>query len=433
MSKKLTAVAAALVFVAAACGGNSGASSDQSSAAAKPLDHKVTVTFWHAMSSGTQAKGIKQAADDFNASQNLVTVQLVDQSSYGALQQKLLANLAAGTPPDGSQCYENWAAKFNDSRSLAEITPYINASDGLTKDDLNDFWPIMLQDGKLKGKQYMMPFNKSDIVMYYNTDLLQQAGVDPPRTWEELKNIAPKLRKGSDRWAIDFTSALTTENIFAATLPSYGGSLFDKDLKKPTFNQKPGQEILQLWSDLVRAGDAHIATGPDNSFPDQNDFTSQHTAIYISSIASYNFLGNKFKWAVAPMLGGPKGQHTEMFGTNACIYAKAPADHQQGVFQFIKYFTSRKGTANWASTTGYMPVRQSAYKDLIPTLYTEKPGLKVAVEQLPNAIVEPPLTIWSDQNLTLNTEINNALTGKKTPKQALDDAAKSVNDALAAA
>lgn len=426
------ALAAAAVVGLAACGGGSGGGGT-SSPSLKPLDHHVTVSFWHVMHSGAQLKTITQLTNEFNAGQQNVTVQLVDQVSYNNLNQKTLAALAAGSPPTAAQCYENWADQYRQSGALAALSPLIDAPDGLKSSDLSDFFPIMLADGKLGGKQYMLPFNKSDLVLYYNAAMLSAAGIDkPPATWDQLKADAPRLT-GNGHWALDFTDQLGWENTFAAQVYAYGGTILDKDQKKATFNQQPGQQILQLWRDLVASGDAHRIAAPN--FDDQNDFAAGKTAFYISTIASFPFtrsaIAGKFAFHTAQLPAGPKGVRTEMFGTNACIFSKAPQDQQQGAFQFIKFFTGRQGTSEWATGTGYMPVRQSAYKELQSTLYAQTPDLLVAPAMLPNAIVEPPLSAWNEGAGKLTVEIVNALDGKKSVKQALDDAATQVNDLLA--
>jgi multiple sugar transport system substrate-binding protein len=384
------------------------------------------------MHSGTQLGAITQAAKDFNASQNLVTVQLVDQVDYSTLNNKTLATLAAGSPPDAAQCYENWADKYSQSKALADLKPYINAADGLSKDDLNDFYKIMLEDGKLRGTQYMFPFNKSVYLLFYNVDMLNAAGVtSPPTTWDEVKAMAPKFTGKPNTWLMDFSDTLGQENMFEAVNSAYGGTMLDAKQKKSTFNAAPGQTVLQTWQDLVKSGAAKRVGG--TSFPDQTDFQNGKTALYMSTIASYPFVksgvGTKFKFKTAPLPGGPKGQVTQLVGTNACVFSKAPQDVQQGAFQFIKFFTSRQQTAAWSKATGYIPVRQSAVKDLAD-YYVTNPDLKVAPDSLPRAITSPALGAWNEAANKIQVEMTNAVDGKKTPKLALDDAAKAVDDLL---
>jgi multiple sugar transport system substrate-binding protein len=331
-----------------------------------------------------------------------------------------------------AQCYENWAAKYNQSKALADLTPYVNAKDGMSVADLKDYWPTMLNDGKLNGTYYMWPFNKSDSVLFYNADMFKAAGIDhPPTTWDEFTADAKKLTVPGQRWGTDFSLASGYESVWEGMNTQFGGTLLNKDQTKSTFNAAPGQQAIQVFADLVKGGYAHRVQG----FEDENDLGSQHIGMMVNTIAGYSFVdravGGKFALRTAPVPAGPKGPAVEMFGTNACVFSKAAKDVQQGAFQYIKYFTNAQNTAQWSQQTGYMPVRQSAFKSLQTTFYPQNPNLKVAVDQLPHAIFAPSVSVWDQASNTILTELGNVVDGKKSAKQGLDDAAKKVDDLLA--
>lgn len=431
--RRIVTAALALLLGAAACGGSgSGGTSTASTAQLPALNHHVTVNFWHAMAGGTQKPTLEAITRQFNASQPNVTVNLQVYPDYATLLQKTLAALAAGNPPDMGQCYENWAAKFNQSKALADLTPYVNAKDGMSAADLKDYWPIMLNDGKLSGTYYMWPFNKSDAVLFYNADMFQAAGIDhPPATWDEFTADARKLTVPGQRWGTDFSLATGYENVWEAMNQQFGGTLLNKDQTQAAFNAAPGQQAIQVFADLVKGGYAHRVQG----FDDENDLGSQHIGMMVNTIAGYSFVaaavGGKFNLKTAPVPAGPKGAAVEMYGTNACVFSHAPRDVQQGAFQFIKYFTNAENTAQWSQQTGYMPVRQSAFKTMQTSFYPQHPNLKVAVDQLPHAMFAPSVSVWDQCQTAILTELGNIVDGRKTAKQGLDDAAKKVDDLLA--
>jgi multiple sugar transport system substrate-binding protein len=413
------------VVAATACGGaTSGGSSGQLGA----LNQKVTVQFWEAMAGGALKPTLEQITNQFNSSQSNVTIQLQVYPDYSTLNTKTLAALAAGNPPDMAQCYENWADKYNQSHALADMTPFINAKDGISQQSLSDIFPVFLQDGKLHGKQYMFPFNKSDNVLYYNDDLLKQAGISaPPATWDDFFADAQKLT-GNGHWGTDNSNNMELD--FEMGLLDYGGSLLNKDMTKATFNSDIGVSYLQRWVDGIKNGSIHTVSGYDDA-----DFGSGHEAMSIGTIAGYSYkqqaVGNKFAMKTAVLPKGPKGSHPIIQGTNVCIFSHASRAVQQGAFQYVKYFTDKAQTEVWSEKTGYMPVRQSAYKDMQTTFYPSNPLLQPAPQELTNATFDPPIAAWTEASSDLSTEIENALGGKKTPKQALDDAANQVNQLLA--
>ncbi len=430
--RRVATLILALALGLAACGGSSGGGGGQPVAQLPALDHHVTVNFWHAMAGGSQKPTLEAITKAFNDSQSNVTVNLQVYPDYATLLQKTLAALAAGTPPDMAQCYENWAAKYNQSKALADLTPYVNAKDGMTAGDLSDYWPVMLNDGKLSGTYYMWPFNKSDSVLYYNADMFQQAGIAaPPTTWTEYMDDAKKLTVPGQRWGTDFSLATGYENLWEAMTHQYGGTLLSADQTKATFNSAAGQQAIQVFADLVKGGYAHRVQG----FDDENDLGSQHIGMMVNTIAGYSFVkaavGGKFNLKTAPVPAGPKGPAVEMFGTNACVFSKAAKDVQQGAFQFIKFFTNAQNTAQWSQQTGYMPVRQSAFKTMQTTFYPQNPNLKVAVDQMPHAIFAPAVPVWDQAQSAILTQLGNIVDGKKSAKQGLDDAASQVTDLLA--
>ncbi|GAA4974220.1 sugar ABC transporter substrate-binding protein [Kineococcus glutinatus] len=104
-------------------------------------------------------------------------------------------------------------------------------------------------DGELYGLQPVT----NTIALYYNEDVLAQAGVRPPTTWEELKTAAAALTQG-DRYGIAFSGINTYEGTwqFLPFMWSNGGS--ETEIASPE-----NAEALQLWVDLVRSGSASEA------------------------------------------------------------------------------------------------------------------------------------------------------------------------------
>jgi len=105
---------------------------------------------------------------------------------------------------------------------------------------------------------------------------------------------------------------------------------------------------------------------------------------------------------------------------------------QHGAFLYLKYFTNAQNTATWAKTTSYMPVRQSAFKQLQADYYPQNPGQDVGVTMLSKgqAFVVPFTSTFDDQRDAMTNEMNNVWLLRKDPKSALDTAASKVTDLL---
>src|SRR5258708_30721831 len=122
-----------------ACGGGAATAPSQLGA----LSGSVQVNFWHALS-GTLQTELQALTDRFNSSQSTVHVNLTAKGAYTDLNKAVLTGIAANQAPDVAQCIETDAAKYNSSKALADLTPYINAPDGPGSADLKDIFPSRL-------------------------------------------------------------------------------------------------------------------------------------------------------------------------------------------------------------------------------------------------------------------------------------------------
>jgi sn-glycerol 3-phosphate transport system substrate-binding protein len=135
-----------------------------------------------------------------------------------------------------------------------------------------------------------------------------------------------------------------------------------------------------------------------------------------------NVRGNaKFPFGVA-MLPAGKRRGSPTGGGNFYISKKASPAEQQAAFQFIKWITTPERAAQWSIDTGYVAVRPEAYETPAMKKYvSEFPPAAVARDQLQYAVAE--LSTHENQRVTkaLNDGLQAALTGTKTPEQAMKD------------
>ena len=417
------------VALVAACGGGSSGPTQLGA-----LNTTVQVTFWHALSGNLQTQ-LTALTDQYNSSQTKVKVTLVAKGAYTDLNKAVLTGIAANQTPDLAQCIETDAARYNSSKALADLTPYINAADGLSAADLKDIFPVMLNAAKIKGTYFQFPFNKSTTVIYYNQDMFAAKGVtNPPTTWAELFADAAKVA--------DPAKGVTgiegpTIDTFLSMLYEYGGQLYDSPTNptKSLVNSAAGIKAMTLWSDAIKAGGAKPI--PAGNFADQVDFQNQKTAMYISTQVSYQFIkgpiGTKFKFAETAFPGGDKGVKDEMFGANMCVFGKSAKDVQHGAFLYIKYMTAADQTSAWAQNTSYMPVRQSAYQTLQSSFYSQNLSQGVGAGMLSKGqlIVLPSVPTSNEQRDALSTELVNISALRKDPKTGLNDAATKMTDIMA--
>lgn len=137
---------------------------------------------------------------------------------YGQLKQQVLIMAAAGETPDVIQSERAWYSSFVSTGYIAPLNELMGET------YMQDIFPAIREDLKYQGDTYAVPWFYSPFVMFYNTDLMAKAGLDPnspPKSYEEALEAARKIGKLKDA---DGNSVYGL-GITTASVPVSGGSL----------------------------------------------------------------------------------------------------------------------------------------------------------------------------------------------------------------
>src|SRR5579859_2241511 len=397
----------------------------------------VTITFWDGQS-GVLGDRLNDLIKKFNSTHK-IQVQRSFQGSYDQLYQKVVSAIQAGTVPDMAQVSgPPQTAQYWKAKALVPVQQFVDSVDGFNQQQLADFVPALLDDNSLpvNGKKTLVswPFSKSETIMYYNPDILAQAGVAVPKTWAEFRQALLTVKAKVP----GVTPLAYTPDVYYFFLPylwAQGGEVLSADNTKATFNTPEGLAALQYQVDLV-LGDktAQVTQG----FDWENSFAAAKSAFAINTSVSRPFIESAmpkdhvFKVGMAPLPAGPKGAKTDLFGNNLVIFAKAPPDHQRAAWLFMKWLTDTDQTVAWSLQSGYMPLRKSALSAPDFKSASDKDDrLLVAYNGLKDAHGIPGSPDWQKIQPILGDMVTSALLGKATAKDALTAAEKKVNDTLA--
>jgi len=396
------------------------------------VDKKVELTFWHSMAD-PKDKVLNSLINDFEKSHPHIKIHCQYFGTYDDLLLKLSASIPAGNPPDMSQVYENWTTKFKEGGIIVPIDDLIKEYGGLTKEDLNDVYPIFIKNNSYDNVLWTFPFNKSIYVFYYNASIFRECGVLPPKNIEEFLDVCKKLTKKDKtgkivRYGFGFRANV---DIFAILYYLRGGKFFNEKETVAIFNDKAGKEVLQFIVDLVNKYKVAYYT---KDYLD-NDFASGRVASFIATNPHRTYLQPllSFKLGVAPL---PKWniQTAPLAGTNLAVFSKKERGakiKQRACLEFIKWLTSTENTVRWAIGTSYLPIRKSALKNEVMRKHLQEQPLDfIAIKQLDNAVCDPRVKIWQEVRTYIGEAVEKALLGKLTASEALDEAAKKVNQLL---
>lgn len=390
----------------------------------------VTITFWHGMS-GVLQPAVNELTADFNKAHPEIVVNALYQGGYGTLNQKLIAAVAAGNPPTITQVFGNWTDQLIRANAIVPMEKFIKGPDGLSKAELDDFYPVLIKANTFKNVVWTLPFNKSVYILFYNADLMKQHNLKVPETWDELVQVARALTLEQGGRTVRFgLTVRPTTDYFLTMFLTNGGKLFKSYGKIVDLNSDAGVEALQFLVDLVQK---HKAAYVIPGFADA-DFGAGRTAMYLATSPGLTFaqaaVAGRFQIGLAA-LPYRKVRTTLLSGTDVAITARATPEEQLAAWKYIKFITGRIGTTRWALKTSYLPVRQSARQTLQAVYQKHNPLYLPNLESLAIAQTEPAISEWQEIRDIIQDAVESALLGKLTPKEALDQAVTKANRLLA--
>jgi sn-glycerol 3-phosphate transport system substrate-binding protein len=415
-------------------------------AGALPALAQTEIQWWHAMT-GANNDVIVRLANDFNATQKDVKVVPTYKGSYPDTMNAGIAAFRAGNAPHIMQVFEVGTATMMAATGAVKPVHVLMKEAGEPFDPQAFLPTITGYYSTVKGEMLSMPFNSSSTVMWINKDAFKKAGLNPdapPKTWPEVFEAAKKLRAAgfdkcgfSNAWVtwVNLEQLSAWHNVPLATKAN-GMDGFDTELKFNTgLHVKHLESLVELQKDKTYDYSGRTNAG-------EGRFTSGECPIFLTSSA---FFGNvkanaKFDWTNAPMpyypdvAGAP--QNSIIGGASLWIMGGKKPEEYKGIAKFLTFLTSTDRQVELHTKSGYLPITKAAYaKVKADGFYKNAPYLETPLIQLTN---KPPTE--NSRGLRLGNmvqmrdmwaeEFEAALAGKKTAKQALDDAVSRGNAVL---
>jgi multiple sugar transport system substrate-binding protein len=212
------------------------------------------------------AEPLQRRAPDFQkltgAKVNVITVPFSD------FYNKLLTDFATGTNSyDAAVFAPQWMGDFIEPGYLEDLTDKVKADAALKWDDIGPFFRDF--SATYNGKVYTIPLDGDFQMVYYRTDLLDQAGLKPPKTWDDYLAIA-KAFHGKDlngdgkpdygsciakkRNAQSYWMITSVAGNFLQTQGTSQGAFFDTETMKPLVNNDAFKEALKVYVETTKYG-----------------------------------------------------------------------------------------------------------------------------------------------------------------------------------
>ncbi|MFV0363708.1 MAG: ABC transporter substrate-binding protein [Suipraeoptans sp.] len=245
MKKKvivLLIIATMVASMVAGCGGNSDVANSDSTAETGELSGEIT--FWHSFTQGPRLEVIQAAAEDFMETNPNVKIN-IETFSWGDFYTKWTTGLASGNVPDMSTALPGHVVEMMDSEAIISLDDII---DDIGRDR---FAETALSEGEKDGACYSIPLYSHAQVMWYRKDLLEEANLEVPTTWEEFAVAAKALTK-DDVYGCSFpcgSNDLMATRFLNFYVRSAGGSLLTDDLQA-NITSPEAIEGINYWIDI---------------------------------------------------------------------------------------------------------------------------------------------------------------------------------------
>ena len=429
-------LAAIMALGLAACGGR-GTRTDTGAAPVgrfKPIDPAAAV-FWDRQTTES-AELLRKIAEEFNADRGgRLPIKVEHTGGYNDIFRKVSASIQAGALPSMAVGYQSMTAEYAQAGAVIALDDLVKDPDaGLGKDDLDDFFPAILESNTypdLGGKLYSFPFCKSVLMLYFNKRVLSQAGVDrPPKTWIEFLDAcrAVKEKTGKMGYAVSVDCSAIAGMIF-----SEGGQVVSG--KQTLFDAPASRRVFELIETLAKEKLAYQIT--PGAYDDEAALAQDNVAFAIRSSSGRTNVGlvmqnEQDKWGMAMIpQSDPEHPKTVLFGPNICVFDTTP-DQQRAAWDFVKHFTSKEVSIRWALGTGYVPIRKSAADDpRIQKFWAEWPYNRAAFDCLAHAMNEPNLAGWQEVRSLVEHAETQVLTGTKSAQEAVQELKQKADAVLA--
>ncbi|MBI2755138.1 MAG: sugar ABC transporter substrate-binding protein [Chloroflexi bacterium] len=395
----------------------------RSKSTGRPVTLEIWLTDWE---QGTQRLFNDELVPAFEAANPDVAVN-IQYLDWRVFSEKLVAANAGGVLPDVFQAGAEYVAPLASKGMALDLAKYVDAWG-----QKDDFYPSAWSTVTYQNKTWGIPVLSAPQTLMLRKDMLTQAGVmGTPTTWEELTAAALRTTKrDGDKFQVVGFNAKPTWQQYVWFLFQNGGDVFTQD-GKVVVNSPEAVEAMDYFASLFN-GDNRVASRSSIAAPTANvgAMAANLVAMQLGNqLTVRDFRTNNPQGAADLVIADPtrrKVQATTNWTDWLAISKQSK--NADAAWKFVSYIAEKDNLLKYNETMYFIPPRKS----LRTAGYMADPQLQQFVgimEQYGKSISTTPAALEVYQTIMKNA-VDDAVYGKKTSKQALDDAAKQIDRAL---
>ncbi|MDX2213732.1 MAG: ABC transporter substrate-binding protein [Oculatellaceae cyanobacterium bins.114] len=353
-----------------------------------------------------------------------IRVELVEGPNQSNLVEDLYTSafLLGDSPYDLINMDIVWTPKFAAAGWLTDLT------DKVSNEDLAKFSPLDVEGGRYEDRLYRMPVRSDVGVLYYRKDLLEQAGLQPPETFDDLMQASKQLQEsGAVPWGYVWQGRQYEGVVamFVEVLQGFNGFWVNPDTLEVGLDRPETLEAINFLRNTVQEGVSPPGVTTYQEEDTRRFFQSGQAAFlrnwpYAWSLANAEDSQIRGKVGIQPMVHAPNAESGECFGGWGIGISKT-TPHPEEALKAVQFFSSYEPQRDLILQEGYLPSIKSLFTDAqVVAEYSHFPVLQ---EVATNAVLRPPIAQYAQASDILQRYLSAALTNRMTPEDAMRSAA----------
>ena len=319
----------------------------------------VEIEYWQYFFDA-RVEAMETLIENFQAANPDITVKMT-HFPYADYRTKVAAAIPAGEGPDVVQLFYGW---LNDYVAADLIQPLPADVFPASKIDA-EFFP-MVQAMKEGDQYWALPTAVRSLALFYNERLLEEAGVEPPTTLDEMIAAAQAMTKrdgAGNLTQVGMTAGMTAQDHHwwrEGLVRQFGGEPYVDDYQTVNYNTEAGLEALNFYSSLFTGDDAVTSIG----FMDepQAAFKAGRAGLHIDGSFRIGSLDGQrgLNWGVTELPATADGTQSNYasYWVNA-ITTKAEGEKYDAAVKFMEYITGDEAMQVWLDVVGELPAKPS--------------------------------------------------------------------------
>ena len=364
------------------------------------------VTIWYYWETEGHQKALNHIIEEFNSSQEGITVE-AKYVPFADFKKQLSIGASADELPDLVILDNPDHAAYAAMGIFADITDKFNVS---------NYYEGPVNSCTLDGKLYGVPFGSNDLVLFYNEDMLKEAGCEVPTTWDELLEAAKATT--TDTVSGFAHCALQNEEGTFNFLPwvwSTGATSYE-------INSEGGIKALTFEKELVDSGAMTKEAINWTQGDTMHQFIAGNLAMMINGTWQIPTMREEvpdLNWNVAP-IPQDKEQASGLGGEN---YAVIAGGNEDAAVKFLEFATTPETCLYMMNAMGYI----SADSTIAEGQFEGDAVYQVFVDEMQYAHARGPLPEWPSISDAISLAFNKVITGDSTPEDAAAEAQATID------